>query len=214
MSCGGCCKAAENSEARVATPVPPPPASRPALLPSPISIDLEVAFRIHRELRAKTPRRYPKGKFRFDAPAGEYKVTYVSLNRYACFAEVFGHARLIPPDAAGRYLSQLLTSRPMRVLDLTDETVWTAFGLDGNINTHPDYSLTQPWSLAWHEWYSDIDGIRYPGRHAGSKINCCLFLDRCLDAIRFQRVGRLGDLPDLVARAAERYRLENLIDTS
>lgn len=152
-----------------------------------------------------------KGKFRFDAPAGEFKVTYVAENRYACFAEVFGDAKVIPADAKERFLSQIQTDRPMRFLDLTDETTWARFGIDGSITTDTEYERTQAWALAWHTWYADADGVRYHGRRAGRRINCCLFLDRCADAIRFRTLGRLGDVPETVAIAAERYALANLI---
>lgn len=174
-------------------------------------MDLEAAFRIHKELRPKSPRRYRSGRFRFDAPAGQFKVTYVSANRYACFAEVFGNTGIVPPDAGSRYLSQLVTDRPLQLLDLVDETVWPCFGLDGQINCDIDYSMTQAWSLVWHSWYPKADGIQYPGRRAGLKLNYCLFLDRCGDSIAFRRLGRLAELTQTVRVAAERYALKNML---
>ena len=44
---------------------------------------------------------------------------------------------------------------------------------------------------AFHEWYPEADGIRYLGRHAARHLNCCLFLDRCGEEVRFETQGTL-----------------------
>lgn len=194
--------------ASTTSPVPAPPERRPARLPSLETQPLGDAWRIQggtgNPLR---PRRHSAGKFRFDAPAGEYPVTYVNLDRHAAYAEVFGDAREIPLSAANRRLFRVSATRPLRVVALDRGTVLSAFGLDLNVSASRDYARTRPWSLALHRWYPEADAIRYLGRHAAEKLNLCLFLDRCGPALTATEVGKLADLRRDGLIAAHRYHL-------
>lgn len=190
------------------SPVPAPPDRPPDRLPSLETQPLDEAWRIHGATGDPLhPRRHRAGKFRFDAPAGEYPVTYVNLDRHATYAEVFGDAREIPSSAANRRLFRLTTTRPLRVVHLDRGTVLGAFGLDLNVCASRDYPRTRPWSLALHRWYPQADGIRYLGRHAAQELNLCLFLDRCGPALTATEVGKLADLRRDGLIAAHRYHL-------
>lgn len=191
-----------------ASPVHVPPDRPPDRLPPLEPQTLDGAWRIHGATGDPlNPRRHPTGKFRFDAPAGEYPVTYVNLDCHATYAEVFGDAREIPPSAANRRLFRLSANRPLRVVALDRGTVLGAFGLDLNISATRDYSRTRPWSLALHRWYPQADGIRYMGRHAAEKLNLCLYLDRCGPILTATKVGKLTDLRRDGLIAAHRYHL-------
>lgn len=187
--------------------VPLPPSAPPSSLPALDEHALEEAWRIQRPGNPLRPRRRAHGRFRFDAPAGEYAVTYVNLDRHACYAEVFGDAREIPPSAADRRLFRLRAARPLRVLALDRARVQKAFALDLNVCSSLDYRRTQAWSLAFHTWCPEADGIRYLGRHAVEDLNLCLFLDRCGDALEAREEGSLAALRRDGLVAAHRYHL-------
>lgn len=55
-------------------------------------------WRLHWEDDPRQPRRYPSGRYRFDAPRGEYPVTYGNRDQLATFREVYGDTRLIGPE--------------------------------------------------------------------------------------------------------------------
>ena len=134
-------------------------------------------------------------------------MTYVNLDRFACYAEVFGNTLDIPPGQATRRRSRLSSRRPLRLIGLERGTVQKAFGLDLNICSTLDYQRTQAWSRAWHAWYPDADGIRYLGRHAVENLSVCLFLDRCGRDLESVFEGLLKDLRRDGLIAAHRYRL-------
>jgi hypothetical protein len=136
-------------------------------------------------------------------------VTYVNEDRYATFAEVYGNQQEIPPGDRARILSRVSGARGLKLLTIDEAEIQKAFGLDLNISAVTDYSQTQAWSLAWHTWYPDADGISYVGRHAVKKLNYCFFLDRCADALEFKREGVLEELDDVVSRACEIYSINN-----
>jgi RES domain len=184
-----------------------PPERPPASLPSLEEESMSASWRLHGEEDPLAPRRYETGKFRFDAPAGEFAVTYVNLDPYACYAEVFGNRMEIPPSAAMRRCSRIGARRRLRLIGLDRATVQKAFGLDLNICSTLDYSRTQAWSRAWHAWYPDADGIRYLGRHAVEQRNVCLFLDRCAEDLEAGFEGFLKDRRREGLIAAHRYHL-------
>ena len=191
--------------------LPEPPDAPPASLP-PLVRDLPTLWRLHREADPLTPRRYPTGRYRFDAPAGEYPVTYGNGDRLACFLEVYGGPSRIPATEGGRLLSQLIALRELRLVPLEDPATRRRLDprLDGRIATALQYPVTQRWSRALHAWYPAADGLRYPSRHAGERaLNYCLFLDRCGGAqdVRLHTLGALAELRPTVLVAAERYGL-------
>ncbi len=191
--------------------LPEPPDTPPAGLP-PLVRELASAWRLHWEDDPLAPRRYPHGRYRFDAPDGEYPVTYGNRDRLACFLEVYGAMNLIAADQGGRLVSHLAVLRPLALVPLDDPATRRRLDprLDARIATAIQYPVTQRWSRALHAWYPEADGLRYPSRHADGALNYCFYLDRCGTPadLRVDRQGRLDQLRGVVLFAAERYRLE------
>ncbi len=164
-------------------------------------------WRLHREPDPRDPPARPP-TWRFDAPAGEYPVTYGNEDRYAAFGEVYRDARSIPPRDADRLLSCLSSARPLSILRLDDPEVLAAFDLQLEISQSRDYDRTRAWGAAWREWYGEaLDGVRYVGRKSVVRLNYCLFLDRVARDLDVDVAGRLGDLRSEVMRACAAYRL-------
>ena len=188
-----------------------PPARAPERLSRLISTALGAPagwWRIHKSGEPPLDStKHPTGKFRFDAPAGGFPVTYVNSDEYAVFAEPFGDARDIPPSAGDRRLVEVFANRPLHVLPIDDATVQKAFGLDLRICADRDYRWTRAWSRAWHRWYPEADGVRFVGRHTSPHLNLCLYLDRCLDALSTRDLGDLKSLRAHGLEAAARYSL-------
>jgi RES domain-containing protein len=174
-----------------------------------VTVRVDEIWRLHWEDDPRDPERYARGKFRFDAPAGEFRVTYGNEDEYACFGEVYGDQQSIAPKDRDRKLSVIVPRRPLQLVALDDGTVLKALDpkLDGRISTDLDYARTREWSLALHGWYAAADGLRYTGRHAVTRLNYCLYIDRCGDALDVDSKGSLVDLRDLVMRAADAWNL-------
>jgi hypothetical protein len=169
------------------------------------------AWRLQRGGHPLDAKSYPKGKYRFDAPGGEYPAPlYANTLRLGCFAEVFGDAGVIEAaEIRRRSLFRLRSTRALQLLRLQNGGVQKAFRLDSRICDTKVYALSQAWGLAFHEWYPDADGIRYISRHASPGLNVCLFLDRCVGAITAENVGPLTDLRRTVAAARRKYHLDS-----
>jgi RES domain len=184
-----------------------PPDEPPAKLPPLIEQPLDESWRLHWEPNPLKRKRHKPGLSRFDAPRGEYAVTYVNEDRMAPFAEVYGDQRVLTKSEASRRWSRIEATRPLRILQLDAEGVAAAFGLDLRIATELDYERTQAWSLAWHDWYGDaeIDGIRYLGRKAMKHLNYCLYLDRCGTDLDYKTDGKLIEMWSDGLRACARH---------
>jgi RES domain len=152
-------------------------------------------------------RRYPKGKFRFDAPGGEFSVTYLCSDDVGCFAEVFGETRYIDVADGRRRLFAIRSRRPLRLLDLGDGGCLMSFDLDARICVMKPYRRTQLWSRAFYEWYPGLDGLRYVPRHATGKTNYCLYLDRCAADLDPDDRGPIEADVDLLERVVDAYPL-------
>ena len=153
-------------------------------------------------------RSHPAGRFRFDAPGGEYRVIYASGDQLAAFAEVYGDTRVMEESQKDRGLSRITSRQELSLVALDDPGVQKQLGLDGRIGMSRQYPTTQQWSLALHAGFPQAQGIRYLSRHAGEERNYCLFVDRCAEELTLERLGRIGDLREVVLRAADRYHLE------
>lgn len=186
--------------------VPPVPANPPAPLPSLESETVE-AWRIHWEPDPRHPPSRPP-TWRFDDPAADYLVTYGNEDCYAAFGEVYRDTRVVPKRDADRLLSCLSSSRELSILRLDDPEVLAAFDLQLDISQSREYERTRAWSRAWHGWYGQqIDGLRYLGRKSASRLNYCLYLDRCAGHLEVRTEGRLADLRSTVMRACAGYRI-------
>lgn len=185
----------------------PWPGERPAELPALEQRVLGDTWRLHREDDPTRERRYPTGRHRFDAPASQFGVTYVGDDRLAVFAETYGDSRVLAKSEAARMRIRLWSTRPLHLLRMDDMAVAAAFGLDNRISTEKPYTRTQAWSLAWHTWYSHLDGIVFLGRRSAPHRNTCLYLDRCAEALSCEVEGTLEHLRADGLRACYRYRI-------
>lgn len=196
--------------------LPTPPRSLPAPGFELDIVEELVVFRLHWEPNPLRPTRYPRGRYRFDAPRNgtEYPVTYANHANHGAFAEVYGDTQLISSGERNRRLSAITATRPLALIALEDPTVQKTLGLDGRIAMSKQYPTTMLWSRALRRWFPAADGIRYASRHAGAAFpNVCLFLDRCRTALTINRQGTLADarLRATMLDAADRYRLAVLI---
>jgi hypothetical protein len=182
----------------------------PERLPAPFELAGEElsAWRLHREEDPLAVRRYATGRYRFDAPAGEYGSLYCNADRLAVFAEVYGDVKVIEDAEKERRLSRLYSRGELLLVPLDDPGAQKRLGLDGRIGMSKQYPATQRWALTLHRWFPRADGIRYLSRHAGENRNYCLFLERCADKLRVEEHGEISTLRETVLLAADRYHLE------
>ncbi len=182
----------------------------PERLPAPFELAEEElsAWRLHREENPLEVRRYPAGRYRFDAPSGEYATLYCNADRLAVFAEVYGDVKVIEACEKQRRLSHIVSQEALRLVPLDDPGVQKRLGLDGRIGMSRQYQATQAWALTLHRWFPEADGIRYLSRHAGENRNYCLFLERCSGKLWIEEHGIISSLRDVVLLAADRYHLE------
>lgn len=182
----------------------------PERLPAPFELVKEEisAWRLHWEEDPLEARRYPAGRYRLDAPSGEYASLYCNADRLAVFAEVYGDVRIIEAREKERRLSRIFSQGPLRVVPLDDPGVQKRLGLDGRIGMSKQYAVTQRWALSLYRWFPRADGIRYLSRHAGENRNYCLFPERCADKLQVEEHGKISTLRESVLLAADRYHLE------
>ncbi|MGF7121454.1 RES family NAD+ phosphorylase [Rhodococcus sp. BE178] len=157
---------------------PDPPALLPPALITTLPADTSV-WRIHSAVRGAadlnpTPRPRPRAGGRFDSLDGSYAYLYLGDSPAAAVAEtlcrnlpVDQSPRLIPRvQIRGRVLSELRTTRPVRVADLTgtgsarlNAGVWlTTCDPSG-------YLHTRRWAAAVLAANPGIDGLQYRPRH-------------------------------------------------
>jgi hypothetical protein len=199
--------------AAAAGPEPIPwPVAPPSALPPLESQAIAESWRLHWEPDPTVERKHATGKYRFDAPAGEFGVTYVSYDRLAAFAETYAEgSRALAKSEADRMRSKLWSTRPLKLLRMDDMAVASAFDLDNRVSTEKPYARTQAWSLAWHTWYPDLDGVRFLGRKSAPHSNVCLYLDRCANALKFENDDTLANLRHDGLVACERYNIAPLL---
>jgi hypothetical protein len=152
-------------------------------------------WRLHWEAPDKIVTRTASApRYRFDDPLAEYAVTYANLDEVGAFLEVYGQTQRIGSTELDRMCTQLTSSRDLLLIDLEKAQTQKAFGLDARIASVLEYGATRLWSRAWHEWYTELDGIRYRSRQENDTLNLCLFLDRCSDALMVESSVRLEDI--------------------
>lgn len=117
----------------------------PERLPDPFDlVEEEIsAWRLHWEEAPLEARRYPTGRYRFDAPSGEYAALYCNADRLAVFAEVYGDVRVMEASQRKRRLSRIISQESLRLVPLDDPGVQKRLGLDGRIGMSRQYPVTQ-----------------------------------------------------------------------
>jgi len=192
-----------------ATPGPKPLPRPPALLPRITPLQWQGSlWRIANE-QVLTYATYPAPRYRFDAPGEQYPALYMCALDIGTFAETYvERGRRLGTAEGQRHLLEAHPKAPLPIVDLHDDQVLVALNLDERISVGDDYSTCQEWALAFHAQYPDICGIRYRARKAGALVaNIFLYADRCASVLEVVAAPRLEEIPDVVLRAADRYRL-------
>jgi len=155
------------------------------------------------------PRRYPAPRFRFDAPEGEFAAIYACADPLATFAETYrDRGRRLGPEDGDRHLLRLVPTRPLPVIDLRDERLRVALGVDERVSVGDDYTACQAWSGALFTGLPDAAGIAYRSRLSDARgTNVVLFAERCADSLNIETLGQLATLEPLVLAAADRFGL-------
>jgi hypothetical protein len=134
------------------------------------------------------------GVNRFDAPAAQYGVLYVAEDFHGAFIETFGRQlgiRELPmARVVVRTFSQVLQSRPLRLVDLVGPGL-SRIGADNRL-TAASYDLSQRWALALYEHPDQPDGLLYRSRHDPSRL-CAAIFDRAAGALTATSLGSLAD---------------------
>ena len=121
-------------------------------------------------------------------------------------SEAFGNQGQVD-GKAGRRVCCVRPRLSLTLLNLAGVAA-RAFGLDQRIGTDREYSLCQEWARAFYNQYSQIDGIRWRGRQAGSI--CVVLNDRIeehlLELIADHDIAH-PDIWPRIARAAVRAHL-------
>lgn len=153
-------------------------------------------------------RTYPRPRYRFDAPDGEYAVLYANDTKVATFNESYAEKRRRIPEAdAKRHLVRITPKRPLPLVDLRDDRTLTALDLDARISVGDDYEACRRWALAFHEKWKEVCGIAYAARWGGVRTtNVALYVERCHEDLTLASLGRPA-LEGLVLEAVDRYRL-------
>ena len=134
------------------------------------------------------------GRYRFDAPAGQYGVLYCGDDPYCAFIETFGHDTGINVvslgDLRARTLARIELRRPLSLVDLTGAGL-ARIGADNQL-CDGDYTVAQQWALALHDHPDQPDGINFRSRHDPSHL-CTAVFDRAKDALTATTLGSLAD---------------------
>jgi hypothetical protein len=155
--------------------------------------------------------RYPKPRYRFDAPAGEYAALYANDVDVATFNECYAERRRrIEQEHGDWHLVRISPGRDLPIVNLKDDRTLSALGLDARISVGDDYETCQAWACAFYDNWPEVCGIAYAARWGGvHTTNVALFPKRCHEDLTLHSLGRLNDpqLEDKVLEAADRYNL-------
>lgn len=163
--------------------LPLPPERKPREPPD-LEEDIVSAWRLHRGSDALEVRFYERGRYRFDAPTGQYPTTYANADRLGAFAEVYGDiGRIKPAEGTDRFLVRISSPEPMKFVALDRGETLKALGLDARICVSRRYGITREWSSALHRWHP----LPLPPRHPAPQL---LSLSGSLP--RFARSGYRG----------------------
>lgn len=197
---------------------PPPPGELPEKPPVRVIEPDQLLVRFYRAVHgAWDSQRFfgPLASTRFDhhrPPVGtdpERSVWYAARSLVGATAEAFGNLGFVD-QGSDRRLVVVRVRGPLRLLDLAG-TAARAFGLDQRVGTSTDYELCRAWARAFYERYTDLEGIHWRGRQAGS---LCVVLTNRADMSKLEAIAD-DDITKpavwlRVARAAHRCRLRAL----
>lgn len=148
---------------------------------------------------------FPEARHRFDPPSGAFRTRYAGADLVGAFRERYRATGLvIPADHAGHYLSELVTRRPMRVLDLRTERNLDALDVDDQISTGQHdavWGTCQRLAEAARGWWTDLDAIVYRSRTTPQQsANYAFFAHQQFRIRLWPLAERLDVLTELVLR--------------
>ena len=162
---------------------------RPPDIPRVNAATLDVAELTVGRLLRIGPARFPslvyfgrEAQYRFDAPDGSYGVMYAALDFTTCFAEVLLRDSLLAdpkPTLFESDLARLVVAtlgpvrRRLRLARLLG--AMPNLGIDAQISTYHDYSVTQAWSKALHDHPSAVDGLLFASRMNSPALSVAIY---------------------------------------
>ncbi|RAL23018.1 hypothetical protein DL240_09015 [Lujinxingia litoralis] len=166
--------------------MPDSPADTPATLRElPESLEL-TTLKPHTPLYRIQAAGYPSPIFfgrgphaRFNDPAGEFGVCYVSTSPEGAFVETLGRGKLQGQALAlsaldDQILYQLTCTQPLRVVRL-DGHYLLRMGLESSLINAPDYMASQHLAARLFHHRDQPDALRYPARHDLERRSLALF---------------------------------------
>lgn len=158
---------------------------------------------------------FPQPRYRFDPPTGAFRTRYAGADLVGAFRERYRASGLvIPADHTEHYLIELVTRRPMRVLDLRTERNLDALGVDDQISTGQHDSIwetCQRLADAARSWWPDLGAVVYRSRTTPQQSANYAFFAHHQFRTRAWPLGERTDiLTDLVLR--QRFTLSWPLD--
>lgn len=148
---------------------------------------------------------FPQPRYRFDPPSGAFRTRYAGADVVGAFRERYRATGLvIPTDHADQYLIEMITRRPMRVLDLRTERNLDALDVDDQISTGQHdavWDTCQRLADAARGWWPDLAAIVYRSRTTPQQSANYAFFARHHFRTRVWPLAKRTDvLTDLVLR--------------
>ncbi len=111
---------------------------------------------------------FPTPRFRFDPSSGAFRARYASTSIAGAAREKYlDTGRLIPADHATQRLIHLVSTRPLKVVDLRTQANLDALDVDDRISTShegPVWTACHRLANAVTGWWDNVDGIMYRSR--------------------------------------------------
>ena len=146
------------------------------------------------------------GAGRFDAPEHDFGVLYMADDAHGAFIETFGRRTGINyvayDELFQRRLTQITSSRPLRVVDLTGSGL-AQLGADARLTTG-EHRAAQAWATVLRAHPQTPDGVLYRARHDPSRA-CMAVFDAIRPVLTARSLGALTDeaqlelLADIIA---------------
>jgi hypothetical protein len=117
--------------------------------------------------------------YRFDAPAGEYRMMYAAAAIEGAFVETILHGKAEQQIVSQAYIdqrawSELTILRPLTLLKLYDDGLFW-HRTDASISAMPEYTRSRQIALAAFRETPDLDGVVYRSRHDNGELCFALF---------------------------------------
>lgn len=148
---------------------------------------------------------FPAPRYRFDPVSGGFRTRYAATAYEGGFRERYRDTgRTVPADHAGHYLIRLVSTRPLRILDLRTQRNLDALDVDDQISTGQRRLV---WQQCHHladsarRWWPDLDAIVYRSRTTPeTSTNYAFFAHEAFATTAWPLVDRTDILIDLVLR--------------